>query len=365
MNQDRLRRLLHETVDDLAPDDRLEEIREGTRTDSGFRSRRAYAGLAAAAVATAAVVGTVAWAGGSLGSDPVVSPADQASEAADTTPPPEPTPSEPASPDPTPSEPARTEPTQAPEPSGSGSPEPATEEFTAALYWLGDTARGARLYREFQRVTGSTELAAAVDAAIAGAPDDPDYRTPWPDTDVVSATADGGVIRIGLDAAPAAGDAANSTEASLALEQVVRTAQAAAGARLPVQFLVDGSPVAEVFGEPTAEPVSEGEWSEVLSLVSLSDPAEGTTVNGDALAVAGVASSFEAHLDWRILRDGSPVADGFFTADGWMGRLHPFDGEIDVAGLAPGSYVLEVTTSDPSGGEGPGPFRDTRSFSIP
>ena len=37
---------------------------------------------------------------------------------------------------------------------------------------------------------------------------------------------------------------------------------------------------------------------------------------------------------------------------------------IDVSDLAPGDYTLRVQTDDPSGGEGPGPFEDTRTFTV-
>lgn len=323
MNDERLRRLLHETVEDVTPADRLEDILTTARAEDPGPNRRTYV-VAVAAAATAAVVGLVAWAGGTFDRDPVVSPAGQPT----------------------------------------AGPAPTVEDFTAAIYWLGDTPRGVRLYREFRGVTGATELEAAVAAALSGTPEDPDYRTPWRDTELVSAAVDGDVIRVELDAAPTAGDASDQTEAAQALEQVIRTAQAAVGSRLPVQFQVAGNPVAEVFGEPTSEPLTEGEWSDVLSLVSLSDPAEGTIVSDGTLQVRGVASSFEATVPWRILQDGTVVDEGFFTADGWIDRLHPYRGEIDVTELPSGGYVLEVSTSDPSAGEGPGPSTDTRGFTV-
>lgn len=337
MNDDRLSRLLHETVDDLTPADRLDDIREVVNDREVPMPARRYAVAAVAAVATAGVLGVVAWAGGILGADPTEPPAHQPTVATD---------------------PSTT-------PTDSTDPSPGAEESTAAIYWLGDTPQGVRLYREFQDVSGTTPLEAALVTAIAGSPDDPDYRTPWSGTELVTARVDGEVILIELDRAPAASDARNAEEAALALEQLIRTAQAAIGRRLPIQFAVAGNVVAELFGQPTSEPLVEGEWSEVLALVSLSDPAEGTTVPDDVLAVRGVASSFEATVPWRILHEGAVVVKGSFTAEGWVDRLHPFDGEIDLTDLAPGEYVLEVATADPSGGaEGPGPFRDTRTFEV-
>lgn len=339
MSDDRLRRLMHETVDDLTPNDRWADIRAGLRTEENTMTTPRFAVLTAAVVGTAALIAGIAWVGGTFDDPTPVPPAGQTT---DTT--------EPTDPAPTTSDPTAG---------------PDSEEFTVAVYYLGDTPHGTRLYREFQRVSDETKLLAAVRTAVSGSPLDPDYWSPWPGTEVVAATSDGDVTRIELATVPTAADAADETEAAMAIEQVIRTAQAAVGGRLPVQFMAAGNPVAEVFGQPTSEPLAEGKWSAVLSLVSISDPGEGATVAGEALQVSGVASSFEATVPWRILRDGAEVQAGFFTAEGWMDKLHPFAGEIDVTGLDSGSYVLEVSTSDPSGGEGPGPFVDTRTFQIP
>lgn len=339
MTDDDLRRLLHETVDDLVPEERLAGIRAGLAREENPRTTRRF-GVIAAAVGTAAVVAGIAWAGGTFDqSTPDVPPATQT----DTTDPTDPAPTDPAT-----------------------TGEPDTGEHTVAVYYLGDTPRGVRLYREFRRADGDTELLAAVRTAISAAPADPDYWTPWSDTEVVAATSDGDVIRIELAEIPTAADAAGAAEAAMAVEQVIRTAQAAVGQRLPVQFMADGNPVAEVFGQPTSEPLAEGTWSDVLSHVSLSDPGEGVTVSGNTLSVTGVASSFEATVPWRILdAAGAEVASGFFTADGWGDNLFPYRGDVDVSGLPSGNYVFEVSTDDPSSGEGPGPFVDTRGFVRP
>ena len=44
-----------------------------------------------------------------------------------------------------------------------------------------------------------------------------------------------------------------------------------------------------------------------------------------------------------------------------MDRLYAWETTVDVSDLAPGHYTFEAMTSDPSGGEGPGPFTDTRT----
>jgi hypothetical protein len=187
--------------------------------------------VAAAAAATVAVVGGVAWATG------IFEPAPQ--------PPPvgEPTVTAPTSPGETPDPPTET---TVPDP---------TETFTVAVYYLGDTSRGPRLYREFRSVSDRDQLLAAVRTAVQSEPEDPDYRTPWP-TEVADARVVGDVIEIDLASIPTAADAADEAEAALALEQVIRTAQAAVGQRLPVQFRHGDNPIAEGFGQPTSEPLA-------------------------------------------------------------------------------------------------------------
>jgi hypothetical protein len=60
-------------------------------------------------------------------------------------------------------------------------------------------------------------------------------------------------------------------------------------------------------------------------------------------------------VPWRILdADGNDmgVEPGFVTAEGWLDQLYPWEIEVDVSGLTPGTYVFEASTGDPSDGEG-------------
>jgi hypothetical protein len=105
---------------------------------------------------------------------------------------------------------------------------------------------------------------------------------------------------------------------------------------------------------------------EVLSLVSISDPAEGLVLEqGSVLEVEGAANSFEANVVWRLQRyEGTGiVGQGYFTAEGYMGeKLFPFEGEVDLAGVPAGRYLLMVSTDDPSG-EGRF-YTDTRTIVV-
>lgn len=338
-----LARLLGEAVDDVEPADRLDEIR--ARTSSPASQRRWwYAG--GAALAAAAAVTAVAVLGPGTTPTSAPDPAEQPSAT--------PTPSTSPTTDPSPTTPAP----------------PVAETVTAAVYYVGDTPRGPRLYREFRALPGdgSVPLAPAVRAAVEGDPDDPDYRSPWAGTGatLVGATVDGELVTVDL-----AGDLRlrpgrlDPAAAALAVEQVVRTAQAAVGSAAPVQLLLDGQRTDQLLGVPVAEPLAQGEDLDVLALVSISDPAEGEQVEGTFTA-RGRASSFEATVPWEVRDDtGAVVLDGFSTADGWMERLYPWEAEVDVSDLEPGRYTFVAMTSDPSDGESGGPMTDTRTIVVP
>ncbi|MBB6629345.1 GerMN domain-containing protein [Nocardioides sp. KIGAM211] len=337
---DRLAGLVSDAVGDVEPRDVLDDLRARTRS-SAARSRRPwFLAVGGAVVATAAVVTAIALASGGPGA-PRTDPGPAASRTAVD-----------SSPDDSSDDPSAT-------------PDPGT--LTVASYYLGETPRGTRLFREFDQRPGAGQLGAALETFRAD-PSDPDYRDPWPDDAFSGASYPGatGTIRVDLrDASLHDRPAGMSTEeADLAIQQVVYTLQAAVQERAPVQFVLDGNPVDQVLGVPTSEPLTNAPPLDVLSHVSLTTPAEGQAVSG-SLAVEGVASSNEANVRWQLLA-GGPVAEGSFTADGWMGeKLFPFRGSIDLADVPPGRYTLLVETDDPSGGaEGFGPDRDTRTVVV-
>lgn len=106
---------------------------------------------------------------------------------------------------------------------------------------------------------------------------------------------------------------------------------------------------------PTDEPTDEPSNIREQELITLEEPAEGAEVSGSFTA-SGTANSPEANVPWRVLdADGNVVLEGFATADGWMDKLYPWETDVDVSSLAPGTYLFEASTSDPSDGEGDPP----------
>jgi hypothetical protein len=326
---DRLSELLRDAVADVEPTDRLIAIRARTSSHQRAAARPWFYAAAATALATAATVTAFAVLGGDDAREPA--PAHH-SHAVD--------------------------------------PTPTPSAHSVPAYFVGETPRGLRLFREFDARTGTAGIDAGLDAAIAElqeAPDDPDYRTLWPAGSLTSVTQRGDVYAVEI------GDASlhdrpagmSAEEAGLAIEQVVYTVQAAAHGRVPVQFLLDGNPINEVYGVPTSEPLANAPQLDVLSLVQINDPVEGLVVSGSFTA-RGAASSFEATVPWRLLDgDGTVVGTGFANAEGWMDRLYPWETTVDVSGLEPGTYTFEAMTDDPSGGaEGADPFVDTRTITV-
>ena len=236
--------------------------------------------------------------------------------------------------------------------------------YVYGVYYVGQTPTGPRLYREFRAGVRSDKNFADALSLVDAAPTDPDYVTYWSEGQLLGASVEDGVIRVDVD--PAKTRPADVPDGALALQQLIFTVQGVAGDRLPVQFVHDGNPVAEVFGQPTSEPLTNGAELDVLALASISDPAERRVVK-DGFSARGVASSFEGTVPWQLkAADGTVVMQGSAQSYGWQDHLYPWaTGRIDVSGLTPGEYTFQVSTDDPSGGtEGPGPTVDTRTVIV-
>lgn len=121
----------------------------------------------------------------------------------------------------------------------------------------------------------------------------------------------------------------------------------------------------ETSSEPTSEPTAQSTHVRSSKNITLRKPAEGATVSGTFTA-AGKANSPEANVPWQVLdADGNEVASGFATAEGWMDQLYPWQTQVDVSSLEPGTYTFVAMTSDPSGGaEGDGAEKVSASIVV-
>lgn len=286
-------------------------------------SRRALASTAALVLALAACGGD--------NDDDVATPTTSPSPSSTTSPSPSSTTSPSAEP--------TAEPTAEPEP---------TDTMAVAVYYLMDTTNGPRLYREFAaRPSTGDILGDAVQTMLTRAPDDDDYTSLWPtDTEVLSARVEGELATIDLSAEALEGQGGSAFEVA-SLQQLVHTVTAAEPSAEQVQLLVDGQPVETLWGAAdTRAPIARGPQTEVLGSIWLLMPTEGGSIAvGEEFG--GVASAFEATVNWRWLQDGAVVAKGFSTAsEGAPGRGE-WSSPVEVPA---GDYELEAFESSAEDG---------------
>lgn len=221
------------------------------------------------------------------------------------------------------------------------------------------------LYRYFAPGTAGDTL-----DLLMSTPADPDYRSLWPAGSLAGMSdpeADLVFVRLGDASVHDRPVGMSEREAELAVQQVVYTLRAAfQEPRLAVQFTYRDNPIDQVYGVPTSEPLTNAPALDVLSLMSISDPAEDAAVTG-TLHAKGVANSFEASIAcW--LYPGSGVAQyGPYVGSAGFGpdKLYPWELDVDLSDVPPGRYTFECSTDDPTGGaEGDGAATDTRSISV-
>ncbi|WP_101524857.1 Gmad2 immunoglobulin-like domain-containing protein [Nocardioides houyundeii] len=291
---------------------------------------------------------------------------------------------QPADPETLPAADSASSPTQDPSVSASPTPAPAetvepeaegpaasvpAERTTVGVYFVGDAPSGPRLFREFRSVSAQDPLTEAAALLTSGDVLDPDYRTLFPRGSFGSVRASDGMLVVELaDGAWVQRPRGMTREhAELAVQQLLHTLQAVIQARAPMTVLLDGVP-STLLGVPTAGGVTNADPLEVLALVNVTSPEQGSRPSG-SLRATGVASSPEANVPWEIRRGQEVVMTGFATAEGWMDKLYPWQTEeIDVSGLAKGSYTFVASTDDPSDGEGRneggGPTTDSKDFTL-
>ena len=239
--------------------------------------------------------------------------------------------------------------------SGSGTP----DTVAVPVYFVGETPTGPRLFREFRNVEADNPVDEALALLAAGDALDADYSTLLPDH--VQLTSHDEHIIVSVPASWAArASGMSAAEARLAVQQVVYTVQGALQLRSVVEFTVDGAKT-PVLGLGKSDFEAQ---DNVLALVNVTEPAEGSTV-ADTFTASGVANSFEANVPWEIRDEsGKKVLDGFATAEGWMDQLYPWETQVDVSTLAAGTYTFVALTDDPSAGEGAGPTEDTKTITV-
>ncbi len=374
-----LRRTLSAEAGRIEPGDRLASILTEARVEAGHGTGR-WLAPAAAAAAALLLAGTVWAVNRPTGTTPVggptvattttstsgvtpTTPGTIPATPTGTSPPPSSAPT--AGPTPTtvhvsptgPSTPSAP-PTAAPP---TGTAPPVTTTVTVPVYYLGPLVAGSerlRLFREFvpaavaSPVTAGGKALAALRLAFgsSGAAPTTGYASPWVSSDPRSVTVGDGRITValsrGLDTTPAGGG-------ELAIQQIVWTVQAAVGqGALPVRITVPGDRELAPGLSSTRtwnRPADVIEVASTLAPIWVDQPFRGEVVEaGRPLTVKGVASTFEATVEWELLRGGAVVDEGFTTATiGAPGRgTYTFQTEP----LMPGAHVLRVFESSAKDG---------------
>ncbi|HET7689710.1 MAG TPA: Gmad2 immunoglobulin-like domain-containing protein [Nocardioidaceae bacterium] len=230
----------------------------------------------------------------------------------------------------------------------------------------GDMQTAFRLFREWHDVQvtpGATALAKGALQAMFDAPADADYSTAWKG-EVLGVTHEDGVINVDLSGISAM--SVGSETAELSVQQLVYTVQAALSvadddaATDPVQILVDGEPAGDLWGSVDAsQPIARADATGVQAPVWITEPAEGASVAGP-VTVQGVAQVFEGNVNWRLLKDGTEVDNGFATASEGAPAFGEYEFELE--NVAPGSYTLQVFEA--SALDGSDTFMDTKTFTV-
>jgi hypothetical protein len=271
-----------------------------------------------------------------------------------------------------PNDPAPSSSTPADQPSESSATPSASDPSDTAgpaqvavpVYFVGKTPIGTRLFREFRNVESDNPADEALALLAAGDALDPDYSTLLPEGTPTLVQGDNSqAIGVNLPSFDwtERPEGMSAKEAKLAVQQIVYTVQGTLQSRAPVEFFHDG--LAPIFGIDKSS-FKAAPQNDVLAFVNITEPSEGKSVSGTFTA-SGVANSFEATVPWEIRdQDSKKVLDGFATAEGWGDHLYPWESQVDVSGLPPGTYTFVALTDDPSDGEGAGPTEDTKTITV-
>jgi hypothetical protein len=250
------------------------------------------------------------------------------------------------SPSPTPTTPDTISTSPTSTPSASTTPVIVTKAY--AQYWVADTARGFRLYREFIRLEVTPNpIMAALNSLITTAPKDSDYVSLWPkETKINSVVVVGDKATIDLTL----GKMNVGSEAeSLAIAQLVWTATAAQTNVKQIALTVDGKSVETIAGHVDAtKPFKRGLTYEVLSPVWITSPEEGTQVSSQGFKLSGMASTFEANVAWKVFQNGKLVQQGSTTAAEAAPAWAPWS--VAIKGLLPGKYMFIAMEYSPKDG---------------
>jgi hypothetical protein len=251
---------------------------------------------------------------------------------------------------------------------------PSTTATTSAtlasipVYYVAESQRSFKLYREFRRVPDrGGAVTSAVSAMTSLAPLDPDYMTPWRPATRITVSQKGGNLAVDLSADAFSNSNVGSGLAAAAIQELVYTATAAAaqaGSPASTVTITKDGRAADVWGVlRIGEPTRRAAPLDVQAQVWVTAPQEGDVRKAGVVRFAGYGTSFEATFGWVVrTRGGRTVARGSAMGGTGTGGFGPFTFSTT---LKPGTYIVVVATDDPSGGaSGNGPATDDKTFTV-
>ena len=242
---------------------------------------------------------------------------------------------------------------QSSKPSTSNTPTPTTSPTvrTKALaqYWVADTSRGFRLYREFVRVNPVPDaITAALRQLVSQKPTDSDYVSLWPLGTTINSVKVSGDLAI-VDLTFPKLNLGSEAE-SLAIAQLVWTATAADTTVKKISLTVDGKKIESLAGHMDASKAfMRGLTYEVLAPIWITSPAENQSVAAKGFTLNGMASTFEANVVWKVFKDGVLIQQGSTTALEAAPAWKPWS--VSIENLLPGTYqffAMEYSAEDGS-----------------
>jgi len=218
-----------------------------------------------------------------------------------------------------------------------------------AQYWVADTSRGFRLYREFVRVDPTPDaITAALRQLVSQKPTDTDYVSLWPLGTTINSVKVSGDFAI-VDLTFPKLNLGSEAE-SLAIAQLVWTATAANTTVKSVSLTVDGKKIESLAGHIDAtNAFMRGLTYEVLAPIWITSPAENQSVAAKGFTLSGMAATFEANVVWKVFRDGVLIQEGSTTALEAAPAWKPWS--VVIESLKPGTYqffAMEYSAKDGS-----------------
>lgn len=263
------------------------------------------------------------------------------------------------------------EPTPTPAPTAAASetaqepadPPPSGTDVVEAWYVRGGK-RGPWVEPELRQLSAATVgvARAAFTEVITGDPRTPGLSTMAPEgTRILGVNRKDDLLILDLSDDVRATGMGSAAETAFA-QQLAHTATQFSGVD-SVRLHVEGKPISELWGHlDWSQPVKPDEFA--ISPVVIAEPEHGETVPAGRITFKGTANTFEATVELRLVDPaGDVVRETFTTAtcgSGCRGDWTHSFGKVNT----PGRWKLIAAESDPSDGEGGGPFTTTRVFVV-